>query len=106
MLNDIIRRRPQQLRNNTKLINMILARKQRSSQQHLRKDTARAPDIHLLIIPAPGEHDLRGAVVPRRDVAGHLILLDAGEAEVADLQIAVFVDEDVAGFEVAVDDPG
>jgi len=35
-----------------------------------------------------------------------LRVLYARQAEVADLQVAVFVDEDVGGFEVAVDDAG
>jgi hypothetical protein len=32
--------------------------------------------------------------------------LNSGEAEVANLQVAVLVDQDVAGFQVSVDDAG
>lgn len=90
--NNILRRTPQQLRNNTELIDMILAWKNRPSKQYFSKDTARAPNVDFLIVSSPGQHDLRCAVVPRRDVAGHLGLLHAGETEVADFQIAVIVD--------------
>lgn len=85
---------------------MILARKKRSTSQHLGEDAPRTPDIDLDVVLLPCQHDLGGTVVPRRDVAGHLGVLDTGEAKVADLEVAVFVDEDVARFEVAVDDAG
>jgi hypothetical protein len=54
----------------------------------------------------PGEHDLGRAVVPSGHVASHLGVLDAGQAKVADLEVAVLVDQDVAGFQVTVDDAG
>lgn len=54
----------------------------------------------------PREHDLGRAVVPRRNVTRHLGVLDARQAEVADLEIAILVDEDVAGLQVSVDDTG
>lgn len=85
---------------------MILARKQRSTSQHLGEDAPRTPDIDLDVVLLPCQHDLGSTVVARRDVAGHLGVLDTGEAKVADLEVAVFVDEDVAWFEVSVDDAG
>ena len=59
------------------------------------------------------QHDLRRAVPPRRDVLGHEARLcpgrlggadGAGEAKVADLEVAVGVEEQVRRLEVAVDD--
>lgn len=58
------------------------------------------------VILLPGQHDLGSAVVARRDVSGHLGVLDTGKAKVADLEVAVLVDENVGRFEVAVDDAG
>jgi hypothetical protein len=59
------------------------------------------------------EHDLGRAVPPRRDVLGHVpgILLGinreaAREAEIANLQLAVGVDEQVARLEIAVQHVG
>lgn len=85
---------------------MILPREQRLPLQHLGKDAARAPDIDLDVVLLPRQHDLGRAVVARRDVARHLRVLDAREPEVADLEVAVLVDEDVGGLEVAVHDAG
>lgn len=85
---------------------MILAREERSTSQHLGEDAPRTPDIDLDVVLLPCQHDLGGTVVARRDVASHLGVLDTGEAKVADLEVAVFVDEDVAWFEVSVDDAG
>ena len=63
-----------------------------------------------------GEHDLGRAVPPRRDVLGHQPRAGllaawarrraraAREAEVAHLEVAVGVQEEVGGLEVAVDD--
>ena len=55
------------------------------------------------------EHNLGSAVPPRRDVfcqvAGVLVRVDgeaAGESKVADLKLAVGVDEEVTGLQVAV----
>lgn len=76
--NHIIRRTTQQLCNNTELVDMILAREDRSSEQHFGKDAARAPDIDFFIVSLPCEHDLGCAVVSCRDVAGHLGFLYAG----------------------------
>lgn len=83
---------------------MVLPLEDGVSKQHLSKDTANTPHVDFLVISSPGEHDLGRAVVACRHVAGHLRLLDPSQAEVAYFQIAVLVDEDVAGFQVAVHD--
>ena len=53
--------------------------------QHLGKYAPGAPDINRNIVLLPGQHDFRSPVVPRRDVSGHLRVLDAGKAEITDL---------------------
>lgn len=85
---------------------MVFSRKERLALQHLGKNAARAPDVDLDIILLPCEHDLGGAIVPRRNVAGHLGVLDTRQTKVADLEVAVLVDQDVTWFEVPMDDPG
>ena len=59
---------------------------------------------HIVLLPR--EHDLRRAIVPRRDVTRHLRVLQPREPEIADLEVAVLVDENVGRLEVAVDDAG
>lgn len=81
---------------------MVFAREQWLALQHLREDTACAPDIHLHVVLLPGEHDFRGSVVPRRYIASHLWILNASQAEVADFEVAVLVDKDVGRLQVAV----
>lgn len=96
----------QQLSDDRELVDVIFSWKQRLSFQHLREDTPCTPDINLHVVLLPCEHDLGGSVVARGDISGHLRILNTGQTEVADLQIAVLVDEDVAGLEITVDDAG
>ena len=105
-INHIIRRRPEQLRDDGELVDVVLAGEQRLALEHLGKDAPGAPDVHLDVVLLPREHDLGGPVVPRRHVARHLRVLDARQPKVADLEVAVLVDQDVTRFEVAVDDAG
>lgn len=85
---------------------MILSGEQGLALEHLSKDASGAPDINLDVVFLPGEHDLGGSVVSGGNVTRHLRVLNSGEAKVANLQIAVLVDKDVAGLEIAVDDAG
>ena len=103
-LDHIIGRRAQQLGDDGELVDMVFTGEQRLAVQHLCENTARTPDVDLNVVLLPCEHDLGRAVVACRHVAGHLRLLDPSQAEVAYFQIAVLVDEDVAGFQVAVHD--
>ncbi len=83
---------------------MILSWEKRLALQHLCEDAPRTPDINLDIVFLPCKHDLRRSVVSRRDIAGHLRILQTRKTEIADLKVAVFVHEDVAGLEIAMDD--
>lgn len=103
-LNDVVWGSTQKLRDDGELVYMVLSGEKRLSLQHLGKDASCTPDVHLHIVLLPCEHDLRRTVVSGGDVTRHLRVLYTGETEVADLEIAVLVDEDVAGLQVAVHD--
>ena len=105
-LDNVVRRRSQQLGDDGELIDVVLAWKQWFALQHLCEYTSCTPDVHFHVIFLPCEHDLRRPVVPRRYITSHLWVLYTGKTEVADLQVAVFVYKDVARLQVAVDDPG
>lgn len=94
----------QQLCDDGELVDVVLAWKEGFSFQHLRKDTPCAPYVDLHIVLLPREHNLRRAVVSRRHVSCHLWVLDTRKAKIADLEVAILVDKDVAGLQVAVDD--
>lgn len=102
-------RRTKQLCDDLELVHVcqrlrtVLAGKQRAALEHLREDAAGAPDIDSDVVLLPGEHDLWRAVVPRGHIARHLGVLNTRKAEVADLEVAVFIDQDVARFLVSVD---
>lgn len=103
-MNHIVWWSTQKLCDDRELVDVILSREQRLALQHLCKDTSRTPDVNLDIIFLPCEHDLGGSVVSRGDISGHLRILNTSEAEIANLEIAVLVDEDVAGLEITMDD--
>ena len=102
-MDNIIWGRAQKLGDDRELVDVILPWEERLSLQHLRENASGTPNIYLDIVFLPCEHDLRGSVVSRRDITGHLGILNTGQTEVADLQIAVLVDQDVAGLEIAMD---
>lgn len=105
-MNNIIRWGSEQLGDDGKLVDVVLAGEQRLALEHLGKDTSNTPDINFNIVLLPGEHDFRSSVVSRRDITGHLRVLNAGQTEVANFQIAVLVNQDVAGLQVTVDNAG
>ena len=85
---------------------MILSWEEGLSLQHFRKDASSAPNINLHIILLPCQHDFGGTVVSCRDIASHLWVLDTGETEIANLQVAVLVDQNIGWLEISVDDTG
>lgn len=103
-VDDIIRGCAQELRDDGELVDMVLSGEEWLALKHLREDAASAPDINLDIVLLPCEHDLRGAVVSSRDITGHLGILNTCQTEVADLQVAVLVNQNITRFQVAVDD--
>ena len=101
-LNYILRRSAQELGDDGKLVDVVLAGEQGFALEHFCEDTACAPDIDLDVIFLPCKHDLRRSIVSCRHVARHLRILDSCKAKVANLQVTVLVHEDVAGLEVAM----
>lgn len=85
---------------------MVLSREKGLALKHLSEDATGTPNIHLNIILLPREHNLGCAVISRRNVARHLGVLNASQTEVANLQIAVFVDQNVAWLQIAMDNAG
>jgi hypothetical protein len=103
-LDHIIWGSAQELGDDGELVHVVLAGEQRLALQHLRENAACAPDVDLDIVFLPREHDLRRSVVTCRDITRHLGVLYTGKSEVADLEIAILVDQNVARLQVAVDD--
>jgi len=83
---------------------VVLSGEQWLALEHFCKDAARAPNVNLHVVFLPSEHNLGRSVVSSGDVSRHLRILYTGETEVADLEIAVLVHEDVARLQIAVDD--
>jgi hypothetical protein len=50
------------------------------------------------VVFLPGQHDLGCAVVASGYVSGHLRVLDTSQAKVANLEIAIFINQNVAWF--------
>lgn len=85
---------------------MVLSREKGLALKHLSEDATGTPNIHLNIILLPREHNLGCAVISRRNVTRHLGVLNASQTEVANLQIAIFVDQNVAWLQIAMDNAG
>jgi hypothetical protein len=85
---------------------MVLSREKRLALEHLSENAASTPDIDFNVVFLPGEHNLGSSVISCGNITSHLGVLDSGKTKVTDLQIAVFVDENVARLEVAVDNAG
>jgi hypothetical protein len=105
-VDNIIRRSAKELSDDGELVDVVLSREKRFALKHLSENAASTPDINLNVVFLPGEHNLGSSVVSCRNITSHLGVLDSGKTKVADLQIAVFVDENVTGLEVAVDNAG
>ena len=105
-LDDIVWGSSEELSDDGELVDVVLSGEQRLALEHLSEDASRTPNVHLDVVLLPREHNLGRAVVTGRDVTRHLGVLYTGQAEIADFQIAVLVDEDVAGLEVTVDNTG
>jgi hypothetical protein len=66
------------------------------------ENEACAPNVAFLVVLLK-EVDFGGRVQRGAGAFGHGSLEVAGESEVCDFEVEVFVEEDVLGFEVAVD---
>ena len=84
----------------------VFSREERLSLQHLGENATCAPDVDLDIVLLPCKHNLGRAVVSCRDISSHLRILNSSKSKIANLQIAVLVHEDVAGFEITMNNTG
>lgn len=103
--NNFIRRISQYSCDDVELIYVVLSLEKRLPTYHLGENTSSAPYIDFLIIFLPAEHDIRGSIVPGCDIACHLMTLKTCWAEVANLEIAIRVDQYITWFKIAMDDP-
>ena len=94
---------------------LVLAREERPARDHFRQDAADRPHVEGLVVHAERQHDLGRAVPARRDVFRHETLGALGgddglararEPKVAHFEVAIGVEQQVGGLQVAVDDWG
>lgn len=89
------------------LVNLRVAREQRLAGAHLSKNAANRPHVDAGRVLAAAEQDL-GRAVPQGDdlvgVCAERHAKGAGEPKIGELEVAVFVDEQVLRLEVAVQD--
>ena len=90
----------------------ILSWEEWLSTQHLRQNTSHGPDINGLSVLLESQHDLRRTVPSRGNILGHetaVVFLRGGRAsksEIANLQVAVGVQQQVRRLQVAVENVG
>ena len=87
------------------LVDLAVAREERLARRHLRVDAADTPHVDARAVLPAAEQDLRRAVPERDDLVGVGAEGHAEgprEPEVGEFEVAFFVDEEVLGFEVAV----
>lgn len=81
---------------------MVFAREERFPLKHFGEDASRTPNIDFDVVFLPREHNLWSTVISGRHISGHLRILDAGQAEIADLQVTILIDQYVTGLEISV----
>jgi hypothetical protein len=94
---------------------VITAREEGTPSEELSEDTSNGPDVDCLGVHLERQHDL-GCTVPtgshifRHDAnllaCGDAGLDASGQSEVANLEIAVGIEKQVGGFQVAMDNVG
>mmetsp|Transcript_24456 Transcript_24456/g.60401 ORF Transcript_24456/g.60401 Transcript_24456/m.60401 type:complete len:206 (-) Transcript_24456:599-1216(-) len=95
--------RPQDVDDLLDLVQVVAAREQRTPTQQLAEDAPNRPHVHRPPVVARVQHHLRRAIPPGHHVVGQRRICAGavrlgqppGQSEVANLEIAVFVDEDV-----------
>lgn len=105
-LDDLVRWCSQQFCYDGELIDMIFARKQGFPLEHLGKYASCAPDVDLYVVLLPCEHNLRRAVVSSRHVSRHLGVLDSSQTKIANFQVTVLIDQNIAWLQVPVNHSG
>ena len=102
-----LRRRAQDSEDLENLVNLAVSREQWLARRHLREDAPDTPHVDSRAVLAATKQDL-GRTVPECDdfvgVSAERDAEGAGETEVGELEVAFLVDEEVLGFEIAVED--
>ena len=99
---------PESFENPVHLINFSFTRQQRSPQQQFRQNASNTPHINRRIINFRPEQQFRCPVPQRHYNWGELFgtwTESTRQAEIGNLDNAAVAQKEVAGFEVAVDDP-
>lgn len=88
------------------LLDLGSSRHERPAGEHLGEEAAGAPEVDADAVVGGAEEELRGAVPEGDDAAGEraAAAVVVGEAEVADLEDAMAVDEEVGALDVAMED--
>lgn len=76
----------------------ILSGEQWLSFQHFSKDTASTPNIDSNVVLLPSQHNFRCTIISGRDITRHLWVLNTRQTEITNLEITVFVDQNIAWF--------
>jgi len=88
---------------------VIFSGEQGLATQHLSQDTANGPNINGLGVLLESQHNLRGSVPAGCDVFSHetgVVFLRGGrasEAEIANLEVAIGIEEQVGWLEISVE---
>mmetsp|Transcript_2774 Transcript_2774/g.9782 ORF Transcript_2774/g.9782 Transcript_2774/m.9782 type:complete len:392 (-) Transcript_2774:343-1518(-) len=105
----VVRRRAaRHLEDAVQLVHRRVTREDRLASQHLAQNASERPHVDTLAVPRRAKQDLRRAVPARRHVVGELhrgrVADGAREAEVAELERVVGVDQQVLWLDVSMHD--
>lgn len=103
-----LRRGPHQAEDFLQLVFVGGAGKERPSRIHFRHDAAGGPDVDAGIIRPTAEEDVRSSIPERHDLVRKRVDRNpksAGKAKIGQFQLTFIIDQQVLGFEIAVEDP-
>ena len=92
------------------LVEVVLAGEDGSASDELREDAAHGPHVDLLVVVLLAEDDLRRAIPPGHDVFGEGVgefsvaiselFYAPGQSKIANFQVTVRIDKQIAGLNV------
>ena len=91
------------------LMDVILPGEQRLPPQELREDAPHGPHVNRTRVLVARQQKLRSSVPPRHHILRHelpLVTPRPRQPEIADLQVTARVQQQVAGFQIAVQHVG
>lgn len=103
-LHHLLRWLSQNFSDKGKLVYMVFSREKWRFENHLGQNTPDTPHVNTVSVFLPCQHDFRRAIIPSRDIAGHLGVLFSGQAKVTNFQVAVIINQNVSWLEVTVND--